>query len=185
MYIFNVFFYEENFSRFRFKIVNREETLFPYSSQRLGAPMAVSSSPEEATSALACTHLLLRRVELRGCEFLGSRLVGYNALLNLLVITSDSKNLPGSHDPVVKSVNHVENVPAAKTHLALLRLLVVEVSSARISIKKTEEIKIQEKIARFNLFFFPIKIRNFTLCGRSRLCRTRLSGRTPDADVAR
>lgn len=95
--------------------------------------MAVSSSSEEAASALAGTHLLLRCVELRGCEFLGSRLVRYYALLNLLVIPSDSENLPRSHDAVVKSVYHVENVPAAKTHLAFLRLLVVEVSSTRIS----------------------------------------------------
>jgi len=90
--------------------------------------MAVPSSPEEAPSALVGAHLLLRRVELRGRELLGSRLVRYDALLHLLVVSSDPKHLPGSYDAVVKSIHHVEDVSAAEAHLAFLRLLVMEVS---------------------------------------------------------
>lgn len=95
--------------------------------------MAVSSSPEEATSALAGAHLFLRRVELRGCELLSPGLIRYNAFLYLLIVSSNSENLPGSYDTVVKSVHHVKDVTAAKTHLTFLRLLIVKVSSAHFT----------------------------------------------------
>jgi hypothetical protein len=93
--------------------------------------MAVSSSPEEAPSALVGAHLLLRRVELRGRKFLGPRLVRYYALLYLLVVPSDPKHLPRSYDAIVESIHHVEHIPAAKAHLAFLRLLVMEVSPGK------------------------------------------------------
>lgn len=91
--------------------------------------MAVSSPSEETTSALTGAHLLLRRIELRGRKLLGSGFIGYDALLHLLIISSNSENLPRSHDAVVKSIHHVKDIPAAEAHFALLRLLVVEVSS--------------------------------------------------------
>lgn len=91
--------------------------------------MAVSSSPEEAPSALAGTHLLLRCVKLCGREFLGTSLVGNNAFLHLLVVPSNSEDLPGAYDAIMESVHDMEDVPAAKTHFAFLRLLVMEVSS--------------------------------------------------------
>lgn len=93
--------------------------------------MTVSSSPEEATSAFAGAHLFLRRVELRGCKFLSSGLIRYDTFLHLLIVSSDSENLPGSYDAVVKSVHHVKDVAAAKTHLTFLRLLIVKMSSAQ------------------------------------------------------
>lgn len=88
--------------------------------------MAVSSSSEEATSALTGAHLLLRRVELCGRELLGPSFIGYDALLHLLIVTSDPEDLPRSYDTVVKSVHYVKDVPAAETHLAFLRLLIME-----------------------------------------------------------
>lgn len=103
--------------------------MYSYPSQRFRASMTVSSSPEEATSALAGTHLFLRRVELRGCKLLSPGLIGNNALLYLLIISSNSENLPRSYDAIMKSVHHVKDVAAAKTHLTFLRLLVVKVSS--------------------------------------------------------
>jgi len=93
--------------------------------------MAVPSSPEEAPSALIGAHFLLRRVELRGRELLGSRLVRYYALLHFLVVSSDPKDLPGSYDAIVESIHHVKHVPAAEAHLAFLRLLVMEVSPGK------------------------------------------------------
>lgn len=95
--------------------------------------MTISSSPEEATSAFAGAHLFLRRIELRGCELLSPGLVRYDAFLYLLIVSSNSKNLPGSYDAVVKSVHHVEDVAAAKTHLTFLRLLIVKMSSAQFT----------------------------------------------------
>lgn len=95
--------------------------------------MTVSSSPEEATSTLAGAHLFLRRVKLRGCELLRPSLIRYDAFLYLLIISSNSENLPGSHDAIVKSVYHVKNVAAAKTHLPFLWLLIVKVGSAHFT----------------------------------------------------
>lgn len=112
---------------FSWKTRGKKRKLPSYPSQRLRSPVTVSSSSEKATSALTGAHLLLRRVELRGREFLSPGLVGYNALLHLLIVSSDPEDLPRSYNTVVKSVHYVENVPAAKTHLAFLRLFVVEV----------------------------------------------------------
>lgn len=92
--------------------------------------MTVSSSSEEATSALAGAHLFLRRVELRGRKLFSPGLIRYDAFLYLLIISSNSENLPRSYDAIVKSVYHVKNVAAAKTHLSFLRLLIMKVSSA-------------------------------------------------------
>lgn len=111
--------------------------------------MTVSSSPEEAASALAGAHLFLRRVKLRGCELLRPGLVRYDAFLYLLIISSNSENLPGPHDAVVKSVHHVKNVAATKTHLSLLRLLIVKVGSAhfiKICVSRNRLIKLNSKL---------------------------------------
>lgn len=105
---------------------------YSYPSQRFRASVAVPSSSEEATSALAGAHLLLGRVELRGGEFFGPGFIWNNTLLHFLIVPPDSKDLPRAYDTVVKGVHHMENVPAAETHLALLRLLIMEMSSVRI-----------------------------------------------------
>lgn len=112
---------------FLVKTRKRKGELLPYPAQRLRSPVAVSSSSEEATSALTGAHFLLRRVELRGRELLSPSLVGYDALLYLLIVSSDPKDLPGSYDAIVKSIHHVEDVSATEAHLAFLRLLIVEV----------------------------------------------------------
>lgn len=108
--------------------------------------MAVSSSSEEATSALTGAHLLLRSVELRGREFLGPSFIGYDALLHLLIVSSDPENLPRSYDTIVKGVHYVEDVPAAETHLAFLRLLVMEMSSTHFTRYNSSAINLHELI---------------------------------------
>lgn len=90
--------------------------------------MTISSSSEKATSAFAGTHFLLRRVKLRGCELLGAGLVRYNALLYLLIVSSNSKNLPGSYDTIMKGIHHMKDISAAKTHFTFLRLFVMKMS---------------------------------------------------------
>jgi len=95
--------------------------------------VTVSSSPEEATSALAGTHFFLRRVELRGCKLLSPSLIRYNAFLYLLIVSSNSENLPRSYNAIVKCVHHMEDVAAAKTHLSFLRLLIVKMSSTHFT----------------------------------------------------
>lgn len=95
--------------------------------------MTVSSSPEEAASTLAGTHLFLRRVELRGCKLLSPGLIRYDTFLYLLIVSTNSENLPGSYDAIVKSVYYVKNVATAKTHLSFLRLFIMKVSSAQFT----------------------------------------------------
>lgn len=89
--------------------------------------MAAPSPPEEASSALAGAHLLLRRVELGGSQLLGACFVRYYTFLDLLVVPTDAVHLPGTYDAVVQRVNDVENVSATKTHFSLVWLLVMEV----------------------------------------------------------
>lgn len=95
--------------------------------------MTAPPPPEEAAPALAGAQLLLRRVELGRGQLLGPRFVRYYALLDLLVVPADAVDLPGADHAVVQRVDHVEGVAAAEAHLALLRLLVVEVRPARPS----------------------------------------------------
>jgi hypothetical protein len=91
--------------------------------------MAASSSPKKASSALAGAQLLLRRVKLGGCQFLGSSFVRYYSLLNLLIITSDAINLPGTNDAIVQRVDYVKDVATAKAHFPFVRMLVMEMRS--------------------------------------------------------
>ena len=42
-----------------------------------------------------------------------------------------SKDLPRAYNPIVKRVDHVEHVGLPESHLALLRLFVVEMGSAK------------------------------------------------------
>lgn len=126
--------------------------------------MAISSSSEKATSAFASTHLLLRSVKLRGCEFFSASLVRYNALLYLLVVSSNSKNLPRSYDTVVKSIHHMEDISAAKTHFTFLWLLVMKMSpmqkytSILIKPKKLTLIEINYIMFFFKYIYIVVNI---------------------------
>ena len=93
--------------------------------------MAASSPPEEAPPAFVGAQLFFSRVELCRGKLLGPGLVRYDALLHLLIISSNAVDLPRTHDAVVQGVKHMEDVPASEAHLAFLRMLVVKVGPER------------------------------------------------------
>lgn len=94
--------------------------------------MASPSSSEETSPALVGAQFLFRCIELGRCQFLRARLVRYYALLDLLVVSADAKNLPGAHHAVVQGVDDMKHVATSKTHFPLLGLLVMEMRPEQI-----------------------------------------------------
>ena len=93
--------------------------------------------------------LLFGGVELPGCDFLGPRFVGNNALGDLFGGAAHprhervhAEHLPRAHNPVVESVDDVEDVRLAEAHLPFIRVVVVKVGFdvKRISPLKSDDL---------------------------------------------
>lgn len=72
-----------------------------YPSQGFRTSMTASPSPKEATSAFTSTHFLLRRIELRGCQFFSPSFIRDNSFLYFLIIPTNTEDLPRANDPIV------------------------------------------------------------------------------------
>jgi hypothetical protein len=98
----------------------------------LGPSMVVSPPPEEAASALGGVELLFAGTQLGSRQLIGFWFVGDYAFLHLLIVPAYPVHLPRADHPIVQGVDHVENIPLAKAHFALLGLLVVEVNPEKL-----------------------------------------------------
>lgn len=115
-----------------------KEKIEIYPSKRFGTSVTSSPPSEEASATFVGAELFFRCVELSGREFFGSSFVRYYAFLDFLIISPDTKDLPGTNDPVVQRIDHVENVTTSETHFTFIRLFVVEVSPGKYFSVKTK-----------------------------------------------
>jgi hypothetical protein len=121
-------FEEDPFVGWKFGNCVREEDVIPvFFAQTLRPPVRTPPPPEEASPRLVRRHLLLCRVELRRGQLFCSRFVGNNPFLHLLVVPTDSEDLPRPHHPIIQSVDHVEDVTRSERHFSFGGIVVMEV----------------------------------------------------------